>query len=186
MSDANHTNFVEHISLETNRLFVEPYRDEDLPDIFAYASQPEITNFLTWEPHKSIDDSRQFLTWVRSSNRNERGSLFFTFGIRLKETGRVIGSVQFSQPKPWMGQLDYALSSAYWNKGLMPEAASAVKTWALEAMPEIVRFQCYCDPENHGSRRVMEKIGLNFECVQKKVFLVKGQITDLAYYAWTK
>jgi ribosomal-protein-alanine N-acetyltransferase len=169
--------------LETTRLILESYQDCDLEDVFAYACNPEVTKRLTWEPHKSLEDSKSFLQWVRASTRNDLGNLFFVFAIRLKETGRVIGSIDFKNPQPWVGQIDYVIGYEHWGKGLMPEAATALRDWSLKTLPEMVRLQAYCEPENKGSARVMEKIGMKFEGIRQKSFRVRERIVDLAHYA---
>ena len=145
---------IEQPRLETKRLILESYRDQDLEDVFAYASNPEVTRLLTWQAHKTLEDSENFLKWVQSSTRCEAGNLFFVFAVRLKETGKVIGSIDFKNPQPWIGQIDYALGCEHWGKGLMPEAAQALKDWSFEAFPEIARLQAFCEVENKASARV--------------------------------
>jgi ribosomal-protein-alanine N-acetyltransferase len=169
--------------LETDRLMLERYTDADLNDIFAYASNPEVTKMLTWPPHKTLDDSKAFLEWVQASTNHRPGNLFFVFAIRLKSTGRVIGSIDFKNPQPWIGQIDYVLSRDHWGKGLMPEAARALRDWSMQAFPDMIRFQAYCEPENAASARVMQKVGMTFEGVRRQTFKVKGKIVDLAHYA---
>lgn len=170
-------------TIETDRLILQPYKDADAEDVFNYASRSEVTRFLLWETHKTIADSNKFLDWVRSTTCQTRGNLFFVFAMRLKESNRVIGSIDFKNPQPWMGQIDYALHPDHWGKGLMPEAAKAIRDWAFNSFPDFVRLQSFCDPENKGSRRVMEKIGMSFEGIRKKSLRSKGQLIDLAYYA---
>lgn len=170
--------------LETARLLLEPYKDSDLQDIFDYGSNPQITQFVPWTAHKTLEDSQKFLDFIRTSTCNISGKLFFVFAIRLKETGKVIGSIDFKNPNAWTGQIDYALSVDYWNQGIMTESAQAVKTWALEACPKMVRLQAGCLPENKGSSRVMEKIGMQFEGVRRKShYWGNGEYKNLAFYA---
>ncbi|MGE0527900.1 MAG: GNAT family N-acetyltransferase [Bdellovibrionales bacterium] len=172
--------------LESDRLILEAYTGADIEDVFSYASHPEVTRFLTWSAHKTLDDSRNFLDWVQTSTRYEVGALVMTFAIRSKQSKRVMGSIGFRQPQPWVGQIDYVLGRDHWGKGLMTEAACTVRDWALNTLPEIVRFQAYCQPENVASTRVMQKLGMTFEGILKKSFKAQGKIVDLAHYAWTR
>lgn len=172
--------------LETERLILEPFQDSDLPDIFAYASDAEITRFLTWPSHQSIEDSKAFLNWTRSNTCNDRDKLCFIFGIRLKQSGKILGSFSFTKPMAFIGQIDYALSRDFWGQGLVPEAARVVRDWALEKFPEIVRFQAYCQPENEASAKVMQKIGMSYEGIRRQSFLIRGKYVDLAHYAWVR
>lgn len=170
--------------LETPRLILEPYKKSDINDIFDYGSNPKITQFVPWSPHKTLEDSQKFLDFAFSSTCNTPGKLFFVFAIRLKESGKVIGSIDFKNPQAWIGQIDYALSVDHWNKGIMTEAALAIKSWAFEACPKVVRLQAGCLLENKGSTRVMEKIGMQFEGIRRKSHhWGNGEYKDLAFYA---
>lgn len=172
--------------LETKRLKLETFKETDLPDILTYASHPEVSKYLPWEAHKNITDSQNFLNFIMRSACSEQGKLFFIFAIRLKESGRVIGSIDFKNTNSFSGQIDYALGYEYWNKGIMSEAAEAIRDWAFLNLPEMLRLQSYCVPENRGSSRIMEKIGMSQEGLRRKVFVLKDRPVDLVYYAMLK
>jgi len=170
-------------TLETARLKLMPYSEDDLNDILAYASHPEVPRFVPWEQHKTLEDSKKFLQFIRSSTSTVKGRLFFVFAIRLKETGRVIGSIDFKNINSRCGQIDYALGYDFWNKGIVSEAATRIRDWSFETLPEMVRLQAFCVAANKGSRRVMEKIGMQHEGLRRKAFNLKGQTVDLADYS---
>ena len=77
--------------LETHRLVLRPFLIGDAEDMFAnWASDPEVTRFLTWPAHSSVEVTRTVLnSWIP---RYEDGG-FFNWAIELKETGRVIGNI---------------------------------------------------------------------------------------------
>lgn len=169
--------------LKTARLVLDTPTEADLQDILAYASDARVAEFVTWPPHQSLEDSRKLLEF-REKNYNERvGQLFFIWAIRLSENGRMIGTIDFKQPYPHVGQFDYAIGFDQWGKGLMTEAGRAVIDWAFANLPTLERFQAFCIAENRGSRRVMEKCGLEFEGMRRKAMAVKGRPVDLVYYA---
>jgi ribosomal-protein-alanine N-acetyltransferase len=170
-------------TLQTTRLTLTPYTVSDLEDIFSYASHPEVSKFVPWEAHKTIEDSKKFLDFIKQSTRLIPGKLFYVFAVRLKESGRVVGSIDFKNVNPCSGQIDYALGFDHWNKGIMSEASEAIRDWAFENLPEIVRLQAFCVAGNVGSSRVMEKIGMTREGVRKKAFILKGKPVDLIDYA---
>ena len=174
---------VEQTSIETDRLILRPYRETDLNDVFEYASNPEVTKYLLWDAHKTIEDSQNFLNWIKSVTSGERGKLFFVYAIQLKDENKVIGSIDFKNTNKFGGQMDYVIGKTYWGNGYMSEAASALKLWVFDIFPEIVRLQAYCQPENIGSKRVMEKVGMEYEGLRKKSFVVKTKPVDLVHYA---
>lgn len=169
--------------LKTPRLILDAPTEADLPDVLAYASDARVAEFVTWPPHQSLEDSRRLLEFRDKNYSEQIGKLFFIWAIRLQEHGRMIGSIDFKQPYPHVGQFDYSLGFAHWGKGIMTEAGRAVIDWAFANLPMLERFQAFCIAENLGSRRVMEKCGLEFEGIRRKAMAVKGRPVDLAYYA---
>ena len=77
--------------IETQRLILRPFRAEDAEDMFAnWASDPEVTRFLTWPPHSDAGVTRWLLSqWI--SHYEDGG--YFQWAIELRETGAVIGSI---------------------------------------------------------------------------------------------
>jgi ribosomal-protein-alanine N-acetyltransferase len=64
-------------------------------------------------------------------------------------------------------ELAYALAKPYWGKGLATEAARATLRFGFEVvqLPEILALAV---PDNIGSRRVMEKLGMQFDGLQSR------------------
>ena len=67
---------------------------------------------------------------MQELTKRQSGKLYFIFAIRLKETGKIIGSIDFKNPQPFCGQMDYALHPKLWGKGLTTEATAGIKNWA--------------------------------------------------------
>lgn len=169
--------------LTTGRLVLSPFLEADLPDILEYASHPEVSRFVPWQSHQSHEDSKHFLDFATQTKKTSRGKLFYVFAIRLKSTGKAIGSIDFKNINSHTGQVDYALGYSYWSQGFMSEADIAIRDWAFKNLPEMLRLQAYCVPENRGSSRVMEKIGMSPEGIRRKAYILKGVPVDLADYS---
>src|SRR5258708_21384986 len=76
--------------LETERLSLSRLKYEEEEEIFyTYASKPEATKFMSWPMHQSVNDTRAFLE--HAVNGWSAGT-DYSFGIRLKEFNRFIGS----------------------------------------------------------------------------------------------
>ena len=112
--------------LETHRLILRRYRPEDAEDMFSnWASDPEVTKFLTWPTHTNVDVTRYVLNdWI--SHYDDGG--FFNWAIELKETGSVIGNIAavkvFEEAEA--AEIGYCMGRAFWGRGIMPEALRAV------------------------------------------------------------
>lgn len=172
--------------LQTERLILEPFKDSDVQDIFNYASNVEVASTTAWHAHKTLEDSHKYLNWIRSQTCFEDGKICFVWAIRDRFSNKVIGSIDFKNIYVHSGQFDYALSCEYWNQGLMTEAAKSIINWAFKTFPRLQRFQAHCMADNIGSRRVMEKAGLEFEGIRLKNVELKGRLIDTAHYALVK
>ena len=77
--------------IETKRLILRPFRMEDAEPMYRnWASDQEVTRYLTWNAHTSVEDTKQILTsWTESYS----GPANYQWAIELKETGEPIGSI---------------------------------------------------------------------------------------------
>lgn len=148
--------------IETDRLVLRRFRLEDAEDMYAnWASDPEVTKFLTWPPHSSVDVTKSLLaTWI---SRYEDGG-YFNWVMEYKETGKVIGNISVIKLDERIDAADmgYCMSRAYWGQGLMPEALIAVMDYLFDVVG-LNRVAACHDANNPKSGRVMEKAGMKQE-----------------------
>lgn len=170
--------------LETQRTLLRKVRKEDEADMFDYCSDEEAARHTTWERHRTIDDTRQFIHYIMDSYENQRLS---TWGIEDKATGKFIGTCDFINwnTRHARAEIGYALSKMFWGKGYMTEIVKKLIEFGFSKM-ELARVEAYCLPENIGSARVMEKAGMSFEGILRKRIFVKGKHRDLKLYAIVK
>jgi RimJ/RimL family protein N-acetyltransferase len=151
------------LTLETPRLILRKPCMDDAPLIFsAYARDTEVTRYLTWHPHETVEDTRAFLT--RTLRAWDEGAAY-TWAITLRDSGTLVGMIDVRLE--CHANLGYVLARPYWNRGYMTEAVRAVVEWAL-AQEEVSRVWAVCDVENVASARVLEKAGMEFEGVLRR------------------
>lgn len=171
--------------IETERMILRPLTDEDVQSIFDYCSDPEVSKFTTWLPHKTLDDSRALITHAK---KNYQRGTPEPYAITLKsDPKKVVGTVGWfwvSEPHKNI-EIAYALARDLWGQGLMFEACKAVLNVAMKNH-EINRISSRCIAENSGSARVMEKLGMKYEGTQRQVMFVKGKFVDLKLYSILK
>ena len=142
--------------IETERLRLQRLRYEDAEEIFySYASKPEVTKYLAFPTHRSVTDARNFLAYTTVAWTNGTD---YSFGIRLKNDNRMIGSIGFINENGKV-QFGYALSPTFWNQGLMTEACKAALE-ILKKQKDIHRIWTFIDAENAASGKVLTKCGL--------------------------
>ena len=168
--------------LETHRLVLRPFRIGDAEDMFAnWASDPEVTRFLTWPAHSSVEVTRMVLnSWIP---RYEDGG-FFNWAIELKETGRVIGNISVVRLDENVdaAELGYCMSRALWGRGIMPEALRAVIDYLFDTAG-LNRIAACHDVNNPKSGRVMDKAGMKAEGVQRGAGRNNQGICDHIWHA---
>lgn len=147
------------MKLMTKRLLLRPLTEADAEDVFAYSRGEQVGPNAGWKPHESLEETQEILRQVFLDREA-------VFGIVLRETGRVVGSIGLiPDPKRENGRvrmLGYALGQEHWGRGYMTEAARAVVACGFGPM-ELDLISAYCYPHNYRSRHVLEKLGFQFE-----------------------
>lgn len=144
--------------LNTERLYLRYIREEDTQRIFdCWASKPEVTRYLTWYPHESVEQTRQIMAgWLNDYRKPD----CMRWGIELRETGELIGMIDvvgYDAGNPVIG---YCSGPDYWGNGYMTEALRAVtQELFAQGYAEIV---IEAVAENIGSNRVIEKAGFTY------------------------
>ena len=169
-------------TLETHRLTLRQFRIGDAEDMFAnWASDPEVTRFLTWPTHTGVDITRMVLgDWIP---RYEDGG-FFNWAIEWKETGRVIGNIAVVRLDENVdaAELGYCRSRSFWGRGIMPEALRAVIDYLFDVVGANRIAACH-DVNNPRSGRVMDKAGMKPEGILRGAGKNNRGICDEAWHA---
>jgi RimJ/RimL family protein N-acetyltransferase len=142
--------------IETKRLLLQRLRYEDAEEIFyCYASKPEATRFMSWPTHQSVEDSRKF---VRYAIQSWALGLDYSFSIRLKDSGRFVGSFGVINEDGKI-QFGYVLSPVHWRNGYATEACQVIMA-RLKTFPGVYRVGTFVDADNIASVNVLRKSGL--------------------------
>lgn len=156
----------------------------DANDIFNYAKDEDVAKYVTWDNHKSINDTTQFIKATQQRyEKDEAGE----WGIELKETGLIIGSIGFVQldSQNSCASIGYALSKNYWNQGIMTEALRRLFDFAFKEM-RLNRIEAFHIPDNQASGQVMQKAGMTYEGLARQKIFAKGTFWEVKQYAVIK
>jgi [ribosomal protein S5]-alanine N-acetyltransferase len=167
--------------LETERLVLRKMTLDDAGAVFAYASDPEVTRYVLWETHRSVEDSRAFLDLTA---RKYQGGGEPDWGMVYKGDGRLVGTCGFVgwSREHARAELGYVLNRSYRGRGLAPEAVRAMIAFGFEEM-DLNRVEARCVAENTASARVMEKAGMTYEGTLRQREFLKGTYRDMKLYA---
>jgi ribosomal-protein-alanine N-acetyltransferase len=160
-------------TLETDRLTLRGMRVSDAPHMFEYARRPSVTEYLTWEPHTSEEETREYLTYV---GQRYRTGDFYDWAVVDKESGRMIGTCGFTSfncPSD-SAEIGYVLNPAFQGRGLATEAVLRVLAFGFEEL-KLHRIEAHFIEGNHASRRLMERAGMRFEGFARESMKIKGR-----------
>ena len=173
---------VHHPILTTPRLLLRPYQETDLASAHAYAAIPKVSQYMDWGPNTE-EDTRSFLEHCVAASQNPQEKGHF-FAVTLREGGKMIGGCDLGSAhrKQNTADMGYCLHPDFWGQGYMTEAANAVLSLAFGALG-LHRVTATCDPDNVGSWRVMEKIGMRREGHEREAAWFKDCWHDTLRYA---
>lgn len=180
---------VNHIGtkeLETERLILRKFSNEDALDMYNnWASDPEVTKYLSWPTHSNVEVSEKVLKmWIESYKNVES----YEWAVELKESKQVIGSISLMNIDNNIQncEIGYCIGKAFWNKGIVTEAFSTIINFAFKELGfERITGRHHID--NHASGRVMEKCGLKYEGLLRKIIRTSnGTLADCKYYSILK
>ena len=151
-------NYFKNKCIETERLLLRKIRIEDAKPMFDnWASDPEVTKYLTWNPHENIEVTKMIINrWLEE----EKDPKTIRFVITLKDSGEPIGSIDVVNYIDGNPEIGYCLSKKYWNLGLMTEACKAFTKYLFNKGFNKVLIKALV--ENISSNRVIEKCGFKF------------------------
>lgn len=168
-------------TLETPRLLLRKMTMRDAADIYAYSCDPEVARHVLWEAHRSPADSRAYLRFILRQYREGDPS---SYGMVLKETGRLIGTIGFMSYNAENSTVEvgYSMARAMWNRGLMTEALQAVLRLSFEEL-RLHRVEAQHETSNPASGHVMLKCGMTHEGTLRGRIYNKGHYSDVELYA---
>lgn len=159
--------------METKRLILDSIRESDKKDYFINISHDRkvLETFIC-----RYAETLEGFDFTAYSGRSD------LFAVRLKETGRLIGIVNFFDETEDSCEIGYGIGSRYWNHGY---ATEAVKRFLEYLFSEKGLHTIYASffTGNYASRRVLEKCGMSYDHFVEKELTYLGVERDLTYYA---
>ena len=172
--------------LETERLVLRKFIIEDAEAMFRnWASDSEVTKYLTWPAHDSVDVTKMVLEdWiVKYSNQN-----FYQWAIALKESEICpignIAAVNLNDDVS-LAHIGYCIGRPWWHRGITSEALKAVMDFFFDEV-DVNRIESRHDPRNPRSGMVMRKCGMKFEGAMRSSDRNNQGICDAHWYAVLK
>jgi ribosomal-protein-alanine N-acetyltransferase len=169
--------------LETTRLFLREYEASDYDDLRKIDGDAEVQRYRGGH----IVTEEQTHAWIERTHilRLEKPRLRYPLVMVLKDGGQLIGSCLFgiTDATRREAELGYLIKRRYWGQGFTTEAARALLDFGFGVLG-LHRVWAQANPENVGSWRVMEKLGMRREGQLREVKLTAtGEWRDIYLYA---
>jgi [ribosomal protein S5]-alanine N-acetyltransferase len=157
----------------TPRLRARPPRPDDAEAIFlGWATDADVTRYLTWRPHQSIADTREYIAGCVDAWGGPRRRAWVVTPFR---EDRCIGVIEL-RVDGQRAELGYVLARPAWGQGYITELVQTLTQMALHEIP-VARVSAVCDVDNAASARVLEKSGLVREGRLRR-YIVHPNISD--------
>lgn len=147
--------------LETERLILRTWTEDDIEQYFNINQDPKVTEFLLGAP--TLEECESF---IEDQNKHFDEYKYTLFALEIKESRALIGFVglkyrglEFAVHFSPSTEIGWRLSSKYWGHGYATEAAKACLDYGFNecGLKEIVSFTV---PANKKSISVMQRLGM--------------------------
>jgi RimJ/RimL family protein N-acetyltransferase len=147
--------------LETERLNLRRLTGDDAEFVLELLNDPSFIKNIADRGVRTVADARRYILDGFVVSYEKHG--FGLYLVELKETGAAIGICGLVK-RDALADVDvgFAFLPRYWSKGYALESAAAVKAYAFEGLG-LKRLVAITNPNNAGSIRVLEKLGLKYE-----------------------
>lgn len=168
--------------LETKRLCIRRHRIEDAEPLYEkFGRDPRMYEYSGWNPYGDLTISRE--TVQRYMDCYDKEDFY---GWAIEYMGELIGTIGAYDYDQEKSQIEIGVSIArnFWGRGFAAEALSAVLKYLTEH-EMINTVTAWCANDNIGSRKAMEKAGMEMTGIREKELEVEGKKYDKAVYRYT-
>jgi RimJ/RimL family protein N-acetyltransferase len=147
--------------LETDRLILRQFTTDDAAFILELLNEPSFIRFIRDSGVRTLDDATDYLVNGPLASYDRHG--FGLYLVQLKADGAPIGMCGLLK-RDGLDDVDigFAFLPRYWSQGYATEAATAVLDYGHTVLG-LTRIVAITAPDNHGSIKVLKKIGLRFD-----------------------
>ena len=147
--------------LETERLILRKFSYDDAAFILQLLNEPSFVRNIGDKGVRTIADAHRYIRTGPVASYERFG--FGVYLVELKETGASIGLCGLIKREQLTDvDVGFAFLPPFWSKGFAFESASAVVAYGRDVLG-ISRIVAITAPDNSGSIKVLEKLGLRFE-----------------------
>lgn len=166
--------------IDTARLILRPFTLADASTVQRLAGAHEVADTTLNIPHPYPEGAAE--QWIATHAENFNAGDSTTFAIVLRATAELCGAIGLDiSRRHRRAELACWIGVPYWNQGYATEAATALLTYGFTVL-QLNRIHARHVTRNPASGRVMQKIGITFEGIQREHFHKGDRFEDVANY----
>ena len=143
--------------IETERLIIRKFTENDLKAFYQIYSDEEVNTFLPWFPLKTMEEARRF--YENSCETKYREKNAYNYAVCLKKDNIPIGYINVSMDNSF--DFGYGLRKEFWHRGIITEAGKAVvEQLRKDGIPYITATHDINNPRSGG---VMKQLGMKYQ-----------------------
>lgn len=147
------------IPLESERLLYRKFSQDDFPTVFGWLSDAETMAFRKGEP-RNVAEVRNYLDWAIANAETEDCSNY-EYAVVLKANQTLIGAATLMNI-PDAPELGWTVRRDYWRQGYGTEMGKTMLRLGFDQL-KLHRIIAGCNARNHGSYKIMERLGMRRE-----------------------
>ncbi len=169
------------LPITTRRLHIRDYVAADIPTVLQYVSDSAY-----WQYQRADAPTAQqldtLLKWVISEQGGKPRLAYFLAATR-KDTGEIVGEavLKITSAAERQVEMGFGVAPRFWKQGFGTEIAAAALDAAFSHL-KVHRVSAQCSPDNKGSIRVMQKIGMAREGLLRDVHYARGKWWSTVIY----
>lgn len=146
--------------IETERMMLRPFVIADTAAVFEFGAHPEVGKYTGDELLTDTEQAKVIITNVFHSDYKKYG--YGRWAAVYKPNNKVIGFAGLKYlPEFDETDIGFRFLPEYWNKGICTEISIEIIKYGFETL-NLNRIIGIADPQNIGSNKVLQKIGLQF------------------------
>jgi RimJ/RimL family protein N-acetyltransferase len=163
-------------AIETERLLLRPYKDDDIPELVPLVGAREVAAMTLRIAHPYTEQhAKDFIAKTRTDNE-------IRVAIILASTGRMCGGVGLKpETAHQRAELGYWIGVPYWGNGYATEAAKAMVHYGFETL-RLHRIAATHAKQNPASGRILLKLGMRHEGCLRDHICKWNEFVDLECY----
>lgn len=166
--------------LKTQRLLLRPFENSDIENVFKGLSHPDVIKHYGVS-YSSLEETKNQMQFFNDLEKNGSGRWWAvcSLGNTIFYGGCGLNNINKLHRR---GEIGYWLLAEYWGNGIVAEALPLVYEYGFAHM-NLHRIEAVVETENINSKKVLQKLGFDYEGTMKECEIKNGKYISLEIYS---